>query len=200
MTERSNGGAKPRTRAEERADAIKTPSRVELMERADALQRQLDEVREQSEQNLHNWQRSAADFANFKRRSEEEANALGEFARAILITKLLGVLDDFDRALESVPNEAHEGWVEGIRLVERKLRGVLESEGVTQIEALGQPFDPNLHEAVVHEETSDHPDNQVTAELQRGYRLRDRVIRPALVKVANNPTSTVNPRTAVEEG
>ena len=200
MTERSNGGAKPRTRAEERADAIKTPSRVELMERADALQRQLDEVREQSEQNLHNWQRSAADFANFKRRSEEEASALGEFARAILITKLLGVLDDFDRALESVPNEAHEGWVEGIRLVERKLRGVLESEGVTQIEALGQPFDPNLHEAVVHEETSDHPDNQVTAELQRGYRLRDRVIRPALVKVANNPTSSVNPQTAVEEG
>ena len=148
------------------------------MERAEALQRQLDEVREQSEQNLHNWQRSAADFANFKRRSEEEANALGEFARAMLITKLLGVLDDFDRALESVPNEAHEGWVEGIRLVERKLRGVLESEGVTQIEALGQPFDPNLHEAVVHEETSDHPDNTVIAELQRGYRLRDRVIRP----------------------
>jgi molecular chaperone GrpE len=200
MTDRSNGGPKPRTRAEERADAIKTPSRLELLERAEQLQRELDEVRQQSEEYLHNWQRTAADFANYKRRTDEERNAVGEFGKAILITKLLGVLDDFDRALESVPEEAHEGWVEGIRLVERKLRGVLESEGVTQIEALGQPFDPNLHEAVVYEETTEYPDNLVTAELQRGYRLRDRVIRPALVKVANNPTSSKEPRPAVKEG
>jgi molecular chaperone GrpE len=200
MTDRTNGGPKPRTRGEERADAIKAPSRIELIERADGLQRQLDELREQAQQNLHNWQRSAADFANYKRRSEEERSALGEFSKAVLISKLLGVLDDFDRALESIPDDAHEGWVEGIRLVERKLRNVLESEGVTQIEALGQPFDPNLHEAVVHEETAEHPDNEVTGELQRGYRLRDRVIRPALVKVANNPTSTAKPRPAVKEG
>jgi molecular chaperone GrpE len=200
MSDRSNGGPKPRTRAEERADAIKTPSRLELLERAAQLQRELDEVRQQSEEHLHNWQRTAADFANYKRRTDEERNAVGEFGKAVLITKLLGVLDDFDRALESVPEEAHEGWVEGIRLVERKLRGVLESEGVTQIEALGQPFDPNLHEAVVYEETTEYPDNLVTAELQRGYRLRDRVIRPALVKVANNPTSSKEPRPAVKEG
>ena len=200
MTDRTNGGPKPRTRAEERADAIKTPSRLELLERAERLQRELDEVREQSEEYLHNWQRTAADFANYKRRTDEERNAVGDFGKAVLITKLLGVLDDFDRALESVPEEAHEGWVEGIRLVERKLRGVLESEGVTQIEALGQPFDPNLHEAVVYEETTEYPDNLVTAELQRGYRLRDRVIRPALVKVANNPTSSKEPRPAVKEG
>lgn len=200
MTDRTNGGPKPRTRGEERADAIKAPSRIELIERADGLQRELDELREQAQQNLHNWQRSAADFANYKRRSEEERSALGEFSKAVLITKLLGVLDDFDRALESIPDDAHEGWVEGIRLVERKLRNVLESEGVTQIEALGQPFDPNLHEAVVHEETTEHPDNEVTSELQRGYRLRDRVIRPALVKVANNPTSSAKPRPTVKEG
>jgi molecular chaperone GrpE len=200
MTDRTNGGPKPRTRGEERADAIKAPSRIELIERADGLQRELDELREQAQQNLHNWQRSAADFANYKRRSEEERSALGEFSKAVLITKLLGVLDDFDRALESIPDDAHEGWVEGIRLVERKLRNVLESEGVTQIEALGQPFDPNLHEAVVHEETTEHPDNEVTGELQRGYRLRDRVIRPALVKVANNPTSSAKPRPTVKEG
>jgi molecular chaperone GrpE len=77
--------------------------------------------------------------------------------------------------------------VDGVRLVERKLRGVLESEGVAAIEAVGQPFDPNIHEAVVHEETADHPDNLVIGELQRGYRLHDRVLRPALVRVANNP-------------
>ena len=87
-----------------------------------------------------------------------------------------------------MPPEAREDpWVEGMILVERKLRSVLEAEGVTPIESVGHPFDPNVHEAVVHEPTEDHPDNQVIGELQRGYRLHDRVIRPSLVRVANNP-------------
>ena len=185
----TNGGAKPqtKTRAQERADAIKTPSRLELAERIEQLERELADVSAKNEEHLYNWQRSAADFANFKRRTDEERATVGQFSTAILIGKLLGVLDDFDRALENVPPDAHEGWIEGVKLVERKLRGVLESEGVTPIEALGQPFDPNLHEAVVHEPTADHPDNQVIGELQRGYRLHDRVIRPSLVRVANNP-------------
>jgi molecular chaperone GrpE len=185
----TNGGSKPqtKTRAQERAEAIKTPSRLELAERIEQLERELAEVRAKSEEHLYNWQRSAADFANFKRRTDEERATVGQFSTAILIGKLLAVLDDFDRALENVPPDAHEGWIEGVKLVERKLRGVLESEGVTPIEALGQAFDPNLHEAVVHEPTADHPDNQVIGELQRGYRLHDRVIRPSLVRVANNP-------------
>jgi molecular chaperone GrpE len=113
---------------------------------------------------------------------------IGEFSNASLIGKLLGVLEDFDRALESVPDEeVTNPWVEGMEHVERKLRSVLESEGVTPIEAVGLPFDPNLHEAVVHEETADHPDNEVIGELQRGYRLHDRILRPSLVRVANNP-------------
>ena len=185
----TNGGAKPhtKTRAEERAEAIKNPSRIELAERIEALERELAETSAKAEEHLYNWQRSAADFANFKRRTDEERSTLGQFSNAILIGKLLGVLDDFDRALESVPPEAHDAWIEGIKLVERKLRGVLETEGVTPIEAIGQPFDPNLHEAVVHEPTADPPDTQVIGELQRGYRLHDRVIRPSLVRVANNP-------------
>ncbi len=184
-----NGGAKPqtKTRAQERAEAIKTPSRLELAERIEQLERELAEVRAKNEEHLYNWQRSAADFANFKRRTDEERATVGQFSNAILIGKLLAVLDDFDRALENVPPDAHEGWIEGVKLVERKLRTVLESEGVEAIEAVGQPFDPNLHEAVVHEPTADHPDNQVIGELQRGYRLHDRVIRPSLVRVANNP-------------
>ena len=185
----TNGGPKPatKTRAQERADAIKTPTRLQLAERIEQLERELAEARAKGEEHLYNWQRSAADFANFKRRTEEERTAVGQFSTALLIGKLLGVLDDFDRALESVPPEAHDAWIEGIKLVERKLRGVLESEGVTPIPAIGQPFDPNLHEAVAHEETADHPDNEVIGEVQRGYRLRDRVIRPSLVRVANNP-------------
>jgi molecular chaperone GrpE len=187
----TNGGPRPRatkTRGEERVEAIKTPSRAELAERVEQLERELEEARSSDAEHRNNWHRSAADFANYKRRTDEERVALTQFSNAVLIGKLLSVLDDFDRALESVPaEEANDPWVEGVQLVERKLRGVLESEGVTQIEAFGQPFDPILHEAVVHEETADHPDNHVIGELQRGYRLHDRVIRPSLVRVANNP-------------
>jgi molecular chaperone GrpE len=187
--EPTNGGAKPRTktRAQERAEAVKTPTRLELAERIEALERELTEVRARTEEHLYNWQRSAADFSNFRRRTDEERAAAGQFSNALLIGKLLAVLDDFDRALESVPADAHDSWIEGVQLVERKLRGVLESEGVTAIPAVGEPFDPNLHEAVAHEETADHPDNHVIGEVQRGYRLHDRVLRPSLVRVANNP-------------
>jgi molecular chaperone GrpE len=185
----TNGGAKPqtKTRAQERAEAVKTPSRIELAERIETLEGELAETRARAEEHLYNWQRSAADFSNYKRRTEEERANAGRFSNALLIGKLLAVLDDFDRALENVPADAHDPWIEGVQLVERKLRSVLETEGVTPIEAIGLPFDPNLHEAVVHEETADHPDNEVIGELQRGYRLHDRVLRPSLVRVANNP-------------
>jgi len=185
----TNGGPKPRTktRAEERADAVSTPSRLELAERIDQLERDLAETRAKGEEHLYNWQRSAADFSNYKRRTDDERAQLSQFSNAILINKLLGVLDDFDRALENVPPEAHDAWIEGVKLTERKLRNVLETEGVTPIEAIGQAFDPNLHEAVAHEETTEHADNEVIGEVQRGYRLHDRVIRPSLVRVANNP-------------
>ena len=185
--QKTDGDARPKTRAQERADAIRTPSRTELMERLEQALRELDEARSQSEEHLRNWQRSAADFSNYKRRTDDDRATTAQFANALLIGKLLSVLDDFDRALENVPADAHESWVEGVRLVDRKLRAVLESEGVTEIEALGLPFDPNVAEAVVHEDTTEYPDNQVIGELQRGYRLHDRVIRPALVRVANNP-------------
>ncbi len=186
----TNGGPRPRatkTRGQERADAIQPTSRAELAERIEQLERELTETQRSDAEHRDNWHRSAADFANYKRRTDEERATLAQFSNALLIGKVLGVLDDFDRALENVPADAHDPWVEGVRLTERKLRNVLESEGVTPIEAVGQPFDPNLHEAVVHEETADHPDNQVIGELQRGYRLHDRVIRPSLVRVANNP-------------
>jgi molecular chaperone GrpE len=181
MTERPTNGAP------EDARHARGPSRNALIEKIEDLERVLEQTRDQSDEHLRGLQRTAADFANYRRRVDEEREGLSQFSNALLIGKLLAVLDDFDRALENVPEDMHEGWVDGVRLVERKLRGVLEAEGVRQIDAIGQPFDPNLHEAVVYEETADHPDNQVIGELQRGYRLRDRVLRPSLVRVANNP-------------
>jgi molecular chaperone GrpE len=182
-----NGDPRPKTRAEERAEAVTTPSRTELLEQLQEAEDALARTREQADENLRNWQRAAADFSNYKRRTEEERRAADLFANAVLLNRLLAVLDDFDRALDTVPEDVHEGWLDGIRLVERKLRGLLEAEGVTPIEAIGQPFDPNLHEAVVHEETAEAPDNTVIGEVQKGYLLHERVLRPSLVRVANNP-------------
>ena len=186
-TKSMNGEPRPKTRAEERAEAISTPTRSELLEQLQEAERALATSREQADEHLRNWQRAAADFSNYKRRTEEDRRAADLFANAVLLGRLLAVLDDFDRALDNVPEDAHESWVEGVRLVERKLRGVLEAEGVTPIEAIGQTFNPNLHEAVVHEETAEAPDNTVIGEVQKGYLLHERVLRPSLVRVANNP-------------
>jgi molecular chaperone GrpE len=182
-----NGDPRPKTRAEERAEAVTTPTRSELLEQLQEAEAALARTREQADENLRNWQRAAADFSNYKRRTEEDRRAADLFANAVLLNRLLAVIDDFDRALDTVPEDVHEGWLDGIRLVERKLRGLLEAEGVTPIEAIGQPFDPNLHEAVVHEETTEASDNTVIGEVQKGYLLHERVLRPSLVRVANNP-------------
>ena len=189
MTEsRTNGDARETAAAEAHDERpAKGPSRAELRRELDKLEQALEEARNASDENLRAWQRTSADFSNYKRRVDEERETVIRFSNAVLIGKLLSVLDDFDRALESAPPGADDAWVEGVQLVERKLRNVLETEGVTPIEATGLPFDPNVHEAVVHEETADYPDNQVIDELQRGYRLHGRVLRPALVRVANNP-------------
>ena len=129
-------------------------------------------------------QRMTADFANYRKRNEAERNEFAKFAKTDLIAKLLDVLDGYDRALATVPEEVKgQPWVEGMWLVERKLRRVLESEGLEPIDSLGKQFDPYLHEAVAYVE-SDQPEGTVTQEHQKAYRLHDRVIRPALVTVA----------------
>jgi len=132
-------------------------------------------------------QRMAADFANYRKRNEAERTEFAKFAKADLITRLLDVLDGYDRALASVPDDASgKPWVEGMWLVERKLRKILDAEGLEPVDSLGKPFDPYLHEAVAHVE-SDQPEGTVIEEHQKAYRLHDRVIRPALVSVAKAP-------------
>lgn len=133
-------------------------------------------------------QRMAADFANYRKRNDAERADFAKFAKADLITKLLDVLDGYDRALASVPDDVKgQPWVEGMWLVERKLRKILDAEGLEPVESLGTPFDPYMHEAVAHVE-SDEPEGTVIEEHQKAYRLHDRVIRPALVSVAKAKT------------
>lgn len=137
-------------------------------------------------------QRVAADFANYRKRNEAERAEFAKFAKADLIAKLLDVLDGYDRALATVPDELKgQPWVEGMWLVERKLRSILEAEGLTPVDSVGKAFDPYIHEAIAHVE-SPEPEGTVVDELQKAYRLHDRVIRPALVTVAKGPGNETN--------
>jgi len=143
----------------------------------------------QADENIAALQRMAADFANYRKRTDAERVEFARFAKADLIAKLLDVLDAYDRALATTPEELKgSSWVEGMWLIERKLRQILEAEGLTSVDSLGQPFDPYLHEAVAHIE-SDAPEGTVINEHQKAYRLHDRVIRPAMVTVAKKKES-----------
>lgn len=128
--------------------------------------------------------RAQADLQNFRKRKERETEERVALANARLILELLPVLDDFERAFASIPTEeSNNTWVKGFELIWRKLQAVLEREGVTPIPATG-PFDPTLHEAVSHEPDTNVPSGEIIAEVRRGYRLHDRVLRPSQVRVA----------------
>jgi molecular chaperone GrpE len=148
-----------------------------------SLQRQLEEEREKSNSYLANWQRAAADFQNYKRRTEQEREEYALLANRALIINLLPAIDDLDRAIEQAEQQnAGAGWLEGFEALQRKLHGALEASGLTEIRADGEPFDPNIHEAV-SQGPGEH--DTVIAEVRRGYRLGSRVLRPAMVVVGN---------------
>jgi molecular chaperone GrpE len=152
-----------------------------------SLQKALAEEKEKAEKYLANWQRAQADFVNFKRRTEQERAELNNFANSTLVLNLLPVLDDLERALEHA-NEDVEGsaWVDGIKLIYKKLKTTLEAQGLEEIEAEGEDFDPNVHEAVMAVEGEE---GKVIEETQKGYKMRNRVIRPTKVKVGKGSPS-----------
>ena len=148
-----------------------------------ALKQSLAEEKAKAEGYLANWQRAQADFINYKRRSEQEKEEISKFANAMLMLNLLPILDDLERAFTSIPPHlARLTWADGIRLIERKLQASLEAQGLSPIKALGEPFDPKFHEAAMHGKGKE---GIVIEELQKGYKLHDRVIRPAMVVVGN---------------
>lgn len=154
-------------------------------EEAPSLEEQLELAEAKAAEYLDGWQRARAEFANAKKRLERSRVEARRNATVEVIGKILPVLDDFERALENVPETiAEDGWFEGIALIDRKLRDILQSENIERIETVGHPFDPNLHEAVLQEESDEYESGTVVKELQSGYRLDERVIRPAMVIVA----------------
>jgi len=170
----------PESEGKKRTRAIPEVAEPEEIE---SLRQALAEEQARAEANLAGWQRAQADFVNFKKRSEQEREDFSRFANANLILELLPLLDDLERALEHVPAKlASIAWVDGVKLIYRKFKATLEAQGLAQIEALGRPFDPNLHEAVRQDRGKE---GIVIEEIRRGYQLHDKVIRPTMVVVGN---------------
>jgi molecular chaperone GrpE len=174
-----------RTRAEERADDIDIRP-TKLLADIEALKNELSEAKTQSDEYLTALQRERAEFLNYKRRTAEERERDLGLAAEGLIRKVLALADDFDRAIEARPESiAGDAWFDGVAAIDRKLRTLLESEGVSPIEAEpGMPFDPREHDAIANVPGTGRAEGEIVEQVRRGYRLRDRVLRPALVAVA----------------
>jgi molecular chaperone GrpE len=148
----------------------------------ESLRQKRAEAEAKSEENLDGWQRAVAEFQNYKKRMERDREADKAWMKGELIKKVLPVLDDLERALQNRPME--DAWANGIELITRKLQSILEAEGIERIEAEGKPFDPNYHEAISYESAEGVESGSVIAIIQNGYMLGERVVRPALVRVA----------------
>jgi molecular chaperone GrpE len=150
------------------------------------LEAELEQSKTQAAENLDGWQRSRAEFANYKRRVEAERTDLVASAGAEALKRVLPAVDDFERAMQTLPADLKDHpWISGVLLVQRKLNSALEQSGVTPIVVKpGDTFDPNLHEAVTHEDSDQVASEQIISEVQRGYKLGDRVLRPTMVRVA----------------
>jgi molecular chaperone GrpE len=177
-----------KTRAEERIEDLDI-SPAKLLADIEALQAERDGAQAQAAEYLQALQRERAEFQNFKRRTADERDRESGLADDLLLFKVLVVADDFDRAIESRPASLEAAsWVEGVEAIDRKLRQLLESEGLRAIEVTpGLPFDPREHEALVNVPGSGLPEGSIVSELQRGYRIRDRILRPARVAIAAAP-------------
>lgn len=150
-----------------------------------SLQKELEDTQAKASEYLEGWQRSRAEFANYKKRVERDQAQTYQNAAGNIIKRYIEIVDDLERALKNRPAEGEgAAWANGIELVYRKLLSILENEGVKPMNPLGMPFDPNMHEAVMMEESPEHESGEIIDVLQNGYMMGDRVLRPAMVRVA----------------
>ena len=150
------------------------------------MEEKLEAATQESKDNYDRLLRVTAEFENYKKRATREMQDFKKFANQSLIKELLPVIDNLELALKSLMEDKKvaQNLIDGVELTYKNILKIFEKHSVAQIEALGQPFDPNFHEAVMREETDDHPENTVTNELQKGYLMHDRLIRPSMVVVA----------------
>lgn len=147
------------------------------------LKAEINQLKQDKEEVNQRMLRTQAEFENFKKRSRKEKEAERKYKAEALATELLPAIDNFERALQVEVTDATESFVDGISMVYRQIKDALKENDVVEIESVGKEFDPNLHHAVMQIEDEEKESNVVTEELQKGYMLKDKVIRPAMVKV-----------------
>ncbi len=158
---------------------------LDLVDQLEDLKISLEEMEAKTEEYLDGWQRSRAEFANYKKRILREQAQIHQAARGEVIKLYLDIADDLERALEKNPTGGEDDiWATGIEIIFQKLISRLESEGIRPMDALGQEFDPNIHEAIMKEESEEHESGQIIEVMQEGYWIGDKVLRPAQVRVA----------------
>jgi molecular chaperone GrpE len=166
-----------------KAGAVETPEvDGQVLAEIEALKRQIEEAETKLAETVDGWQRAQADFQNYRKRVERDNELMYAAMKGDILKKVLPALDDLERALQNRP--ADDAWANGIELIARKLHSILDAEGVKKIEAAGAAFDPKFHEAISHEPHEDFESGHVIEVVQNGYTLGERVIRPALVRVA----------------
>ena len=168
-------------------DETPPPSQADTNDMPTPSLDELSQVQSQRDEYFEQLQRSRADFANYQKRSKSQADADRQYAIGSLARDLLDGFDNLERATEALRASAAPGIGEGLELVHKQLLATLAKHGVQPISALGQPFDPNQHEALVQQPDAEHPEGTVVAELGKGYRLHDRVLRPTKVAVSILP-------------
>ena len=187
MSEKKHKEKQPQETAEEMTEIpVETVELSEdegqLQAEIEALQAQLEEAQAKAAENLDGWQRSQAEFINYKNRVQRDREMDYLSMKGDIIKKILPVLDDLERSLAHRPEG--DSWANGMELIARKFQNILESEGVKPMDATGQPFDPNYHEAISSEPSEDVESGHIIEVVQNGYMLGERVIRPAMVRVA----------------
>jgi molecular chaperone GrpE len=193
MDDRKESGLEQeRTESEQEAPAEQEPveSEEETPSEVEELREQVEQLQAKNDELLDKYRRTLADFANYRKRQDRDREQQRVRILMDVLRGLLPILDDFERALMNVPDDiADSPWIDGIRLIHQKLRGLLREFDVEPIEeTVGKPFDPNFHSALLQEE-SEYPAGTITEELEKGYLLSDRVLRPSLVKVSSGQAS-----------
>jgi molecular chaperone GrpE len=145
-----------------------------------------DELRREKDALQDRLLRTAAEFDNYRKRMDRERRELSEYAASDVLLEILPIIDNFERALQAPASADTESFRKGIELIHKQMLDLLRKRGVTTVDALGADFDPNFHQAVIHEASDEHREGEVMQELQRGYMLGDRLLRPAMVKVAKS--------------
>ena len=178
-------GSVPAPESESTPESAQEPLVGLTMDEYNQMQDKITQADKKSKEHFEGWQRERADFLNYRKRIERENTQLHQNLTGQIIKKYLVILDDLDRALKARPSQGEGAvWADGIELIFRKLNSILDAEGVKIIPADGAMFDPSLHEAISNEDSPDHESGQVIEVVQKGYTINDRVLRPALVRVA----------------